>query len=106
MRSFILSLHVESLLVTTELDLLDKEHDWSTLYWQLSRVAKIWQRELYSARSLLSSLPLDTRVGLTTTIKSNALEWMKERTSFANLIETMSLGSLRVGLHRALFQVS
>ncbi|TIA88827.1 hypothetical protein E3P99_02381 [Wallemia hederae] len=95
MRSFILSLHIESLLVTTELDLLDKEHDWSILYWQLSRVARIWQRELYSARSLLSSLPIDTRVGLTTTIKSNALEWMKERTSFANLVETMSLASLR-----------
>ncbi|TIA78463.1 hypothetical protein E3P89_03779 [Wallemia ichthyophaga] len=94
MRSFILSLNIESLLVTTELDLLDKEHDWFIIYWQLSRVARSWQYELNQASSSLSSLPVDNRVGFTEAVKHNALEWMKERTLFASIMDHLSQATL------------
>ncbi|TIB38122.1 hypothetical protein E3P86_01819 [Wallemia ichthyophaga] len=94
MRSFILSLNIESLLVTTELDLLDKEHDWFIIYWQLSRVARSWQYELNQASSSLSSLPVDNRVGFTEVVKHNALEWMKERTLFASIMDHLSQATL------------
>lgn len=98
-RSFILSLNIEALLVSTELELLDSEHDWTIIYWQLRRVACIWQQELYEARSKLTALPVDQRVGFTNDLKRNAEEWMKERTKYANLIELLSSATLNVSVY-------
>ncbi|TIC01694.1 hypothetical protein E3Q16_03669 [Wallemia mellicola] len=98
-RSFILSLNIEALLVSTELELLDSEHDWTIIYWQLRRVAYIWQQELYDARSKLNALPVDERVGFTDNLKRNAEEWMKERTKYANLIELLSKATLNVSIY-------
>lgn len=85
--------------MSTELELLDSEHDWTIIYWQLRRVAYIWQQELYDARSKLNALPVDERVGFTDNLKRNAEEWMKERTKYANLIELLSKATLNVSIY-------
>ena len=94
-----MNLHIESLLSTTELDLLDNEFDWKIIYWQLNKVTKLLQAELNTNKLKLERLPLDHKINFTSDIKTKAINYMTEKIKFSNILESLSSATLRVSLH-------